>query len=109
MFGGERILWALVSLLLTLLAIVACAWLLKRMQFGPMGQGQQAMKILAVLPLGSRERLLLVQVGHTQLLLGATAQAIHTLHVFDQPLDLAQPEALSPFAEKFKQLLKGKV
>ena len=83
--GATQLLSVAMSLLLIIGLIFALAWLLRRF-----GQGaflnQQAMKVVASMPLGTRERLLIVEVGGQQLLLGVTAQRISTLHVFDEPV-----------------------
>ena len=87
--------------------IFALGWLLRRV--GPMaGQGGQHIRLLSSLPLGPRDRLLLVDVGGTQMLLGAAPGRINTLHVFEQPVaDLSQAAAgNSDFARKLQAILK---
>jgi flagellar protein FliO/FliZ len=99
----------LVSLTLGLLAIVglifALAWLVKRMGQGSFVNNTH-LKILAVMPLGTRERLVIVQAGEQQLLLGITASQINTLHVFPEPV--IQPEAQTPsdFGKKMLAILQ---
>lgn len=88
--------------------IFGCAWLIKRMGAMP-AAGGGAIKVLAVLPLGARERVTLVEVGGKQLLLGVTATQITTLHTFDEPvLDAAQTTNNSEFAQKLHQLMSRK-
>jgi flagellar protein FliO/FliZ len=99
----------LVSLTLGLLAIVglifALAWLVKRMGQGSFVNNNH-LKILAVMPLGTRERLVIVQAGEQQLLLGITASQINTLHVF--PEQVIQPDAKTPsdFGKKMLAVLQ---
>lgn len=87
--------------------IVLLGWLLRRV--GPLAaQGGQHIRLVSSLPLGPRDRLLLVDVGGTQMLLGASPGRINTLHVFDQPvadLDVAAA-ANGDFARKLQALLK---
>ena len=86
---------------------IALGWLLRRV--GPMaGQGGQHIRLLSSLPLGPRDRLLLVDVGGTQMLLGASPGRINTLHVFEQPVaDIGQATAgNSDFARKLQAMLK---
>ncbi|MFE8069515.1 flagellar biosynthetic protein FliO [Marinobacteraceae bacterium S3BR75-40.1] len=96
------------SLILGLVAVVGvillCAWLVKRMQ-GLQGTTSQAMKILAVLPVGQRERVALIEVGHTQILLGITPQSIRTLHVFDEPVVDNSQGINSDFASRLQAML----
>jgi flagellar protein FliO/FliZ len=84
---------------LILALIAGAAWLLRR--FTPFQGAQGAIKVLGGLTLGTRERLVLVQVGEVQLLLGITPGGMQTLYVlnetearegFVKTLDLAQEE-----------------
>ncbi|HHB12450.1 MAG TPA: flagellar biosynthetic protein FliO [Chromatiales bacterium] len=72
----------LVSLLAVLALIALAAWLLRR--FVRMGAAAGGLlRVRAGLPLGGRERILLVQAGDTHLLLGVAPGRVQTLHVFD--------------------------
>lgn len=86
--------------------ILACGWLVRRMSGGA-GFNHRHMKVLSVLPLGSREKLMLVKAGEEYLLLGVTPHSINTLHRYDEPVDLAETHFSSPFADRMKGLLKG--
>mgnify|MGYP001038461042 CR=1 FL=1 len=78
-----------ISLLLVLAAVFAAAWAMRRLRgFGRLGPG--AIEVVGDLALGPRERVVLVQVGKQQLLLGVTAGAINTLHVLPEPIAPAQ-------------------
>lgn len=77
----------LVRLLLSLLAVAALillfAWLTRRLQQlqqRRLGSGRR-MQCVETLHTGLKERLLLVRVDDTELLLGATPQGLQTLHV----------------------------
>lgn len=76
------------GLVLVIFAILVLAWILRRMPGIP-GQGQQVIEILAVRVVGARERLLLVQVGEEQILLGMTPAGIRHLHTLRKNLDLS--------------------
>lgn len=95
---------------LTLLFIVglifACGWLVRRMAGGS-GFNHRHIKVLSVMPLGTREKLMLIKAADETLLIGVTAQSISTLHRFDGPLDLTDAMQPSPFADRMKGLLKG--
>ncbi|WP_394169470.1 flagellar biosynthetic protein FliO [Saccharospirillum alexandrii] len=95
---------------LTLLFIVglifACGWLVRRMAGGT-GFNNRHIKVLSVMPLGTREKLMLIKAADETLLIGVTAQSISTLHRFDGPLDLTDAMQPSPFADRMKGLLKG--
>lgn len=90
-----------VGLVIVLLCIVALAWVAKRfnrLQSTPDG----SLRVLGGMSMGARERIVLVQVGEQQLLLGVASGRINTLHVLDQPL-----EAVSGVSDKTSSLLSG--
>ncbi len=103
--AGAGLLQITLNLLLVLGAIVLLAWLFKRVQ-GISQPAAGALGVAASLPLGPKERLLLVNVGDTQLLIGASSAGINTLHVLDQPLE---PTAEQPIATAFKDRLSEAV
>lgn len=73
------------GLLVVLAVIAAAAWGVKR--FGHLRMGVQGqMKIVGGVSLGTRERVVLLQVGEQQLLLGVAPGQIRTLHVLNEPL-----------------------
>lgn len=98
-----------VSLLVVLFLIVALVWLLKRMQ-GITASSSAAMQILASLPVGPREKLMLVQVGNEQLLIGVTSSNVQFIKAMDEPVDLtstgAKGAASPVFSSQLQKLLK---
>lgn len=72
------------SLLLVLAAIVLVAWLLKRMNVTQRGSGN-LLKVLGAVPIGQRERIVLVEVNDTCLVVGIGPGQIRTLHTFQKP------------------------
>ncbi|MBI2379375.1 MAG: flagellar biosynthetic protein FliO [Gammaproteobacteria bacterium] len=95
----------LAALLLVIALILVSLWLLKRFQAVQAG-GQGALRILASLPLGTRDRVLLVEVGKEQLLLGLSASGIRCLHVLSEPLTMPAGDAhAGPFQAKLLDAL----
>lgn len=95
----------LLGLLLVIGLIFALAWLLRRVQQLTPRTGQ-VIKLLANQPLGPRDRLVLVQVGSEQILLGLSAGRITPLHVLKEPVHLADAEPATPeFAQRLMELL----
>jgi flagellar protein FliO/FliZ len=84
----------LVQLALGLLAVIALivglAWMMRRMGGLTGGQGG-ALRVLGGLSMGTRERVVLIQVGDTQLLLGVAPGRVQTLHVLDRPVQTQLP------------------
>jgi flagellar protein FliO/FliZ len=95
----------LLGLLLVIGLIFVLAWLLRRVQrIGP--RGTQVIKLLASQALGPRDRLVLVQVGNEQVLLGLSAGRITPLHVLKDPVHLPDSEpASAEFAQRLMELL----
>ena len=95
----------LLGLLLVIGLIFLLAWLLRRMQkLAP--RGGQVIKLLATQALGPRDRLVLVQVGNEQVLLGLSAGRITPLHVLKEPVHLADAEQATPeFAQRLMELM----
>jgi flagellar protein FliO/FliZ len=93
------------ALLLVLVAIFAAAWIARRMR-GFNNRVGDAIDILADVPLGQKERAVLLKVGEQQILVGVAPGRVNTLHVLEQPLDLKKPGA-SPTDSRpnFKQLM----
>jgi flagellar protein FliO/FliZ len=76
----------ILSLLAVLVAIIVVAWILKKLQVG--GLAVNGLKVVTSLNLGSKERLVVVQVGKKQLLLGITGQQINLLDTLDEPIEV---------------------
>jgi len=97
------------GLIFIVVLIYGLSWFVKRFSQGGFMQNP-SMKIVSTMPLGTRERLLLVDIGGKQLLLGVTATQINTLHVFDEPVVLAEkPQPIvSDFSQKLMAILQHK-
>jgi len=76
----------ILSLLIVLLVIIVSAYILKKFQITAQG-GHQALKVVSSVHLGSKERVVVVQVGEKQLVLGVTAHNVNILETLDTPLD----------------------
>ena len=78
-------------LAVVLAVIVALGWFVKR--YTVQGGGSNVnFDVLGMLRLGPREKLLLVRVGDSQVLLGVTANAINSLQVLPKELELSAPK-----------------
>ncbi|HAS3628259.1 TPA: flagellar biosynthetic protein FliO [Vibrio cholerae] len=92
------------SLLFVIALILLLAWLLKRMRVPAFGQ-QKGLSIIKQLPVGTRERVMIIQVGEEQYLIGVTTQSIQLLAKLDNPLIQEELPATS-FSNQLMQLLK---
>lgn len=94
------------GLVLVVGLIFIMGYLMRRV--GPLSpQGAQHIRVVSSLPLGPRDRLILVDVGGKQMLLGASPGRIGTLHVFDEAVaEIPSGAVDSDFARKLQSLLK---
>lgn len=74
----------LTSLIAVVLLILILAWLVKR--FNPQLGASEHFKIVRSMPLGTRERLLVVEIDNKQHLLGVTPHSINYLYQLENPL-----------------------
>lgn len=100
------------GLIFVILLIFVIAWFIKRFSiFHPVASDQ--LKVVAGIHLGQREKIILVQVGEEQILVGLTATDIRTLHVLETPLAVQDNKSAmnSEFAKRLAGLMdnfKGK-
>ncbi|ODN42090.1 flagellar biosynthetic protein FliO [Piscirickettsia litoralis] len=100
-----QMLW---SSLLVILLIIGLGFILKRLQQRGFNR-QGDIEVIATLPIGSKERLVIVQVGKEQVLLGVTAQHIQTLHVLNECIQAKDTQSFHKLLDKVKPKLKGSV
>lgn len=74
------------SLGIVLAVVFTVAWLLRRLQGFTSPRGHM-MRVLAQMPITHRERILLVEVGREQLLVGVGPGGMRTLHVLEERLE----------------------
>ncbi|MCP4429465.1 MAG: flagellar biosynthetic protein FliO [Gammaproteobacteria bacterium] len=91
-----------------LLAVVAIifivAWMLKR--FNLTQQSQNGLiRVIAGLPLGTRDRIVLLQVGNEQILVGLSPGRIEKLHTLSAPVVDERKSETTPFASKVNELM----
>lgn len=85
--------------------IVVAAWLMRRMG-NLTGQRNDKLRVVAALSMGARERVVLMQVGEQQLLLGVAPGRVQTLHVLDQPLETDNiPRPVAAFQDRLKNIM----
>ena len=98
------------GLFVVVVLIFGMAWFMRRM--GNMnGMTAGNLKVLGGVSVGQRERVILVQAGKTQLLVGVAPGEVRALHVMDEPV-VAIAEKNSKmstgFAEKLHAAIKNR-
>ncbi|WP_159818365.1 flagellar biosynthetic protein FliO [Colwellia sp. 20A7] len=76
----------IMSLLMVLALIIVSGFVLKR--FNLTQQNSNRLSIVANLSLGAKERVVVLQIGEEQLVLGVSAQQVSLLKTLDKPLDI---------------------
>ena len=92
------------SLIFVIAFILFIAWLLKRMQV-PTMSNQQGLVIVRQIPVGTKERIAIVQAGDEQFLVGITTQSIQLISKLDKPLTQEMLEK-STFSSQLSQIMK---
>ncbi|TVO63156.1 flagellar biosynthetic protein FliO [Denitromonas ohlonensis] len=100
------------GLVVVVAVLLVCLWLLKRLG-APRGSAR-GLKVLGAAPVGPRERVVLVEVGNTVLVLGVAPGRVNMLHTVD-PDALAIPAATTDdlqdangFAARLKSLIEAR-
>ena len=100
---------SLTQLTLSLLAIVALiiaiGWVLKRFKLGT-AQGSLDAAVLEDLKVGPRERILLIRVGESQVLVGIGSGGIVPLTPLAAPIVLKAALPAPAFAERLREIMK---
>ncbi len=101
--------WSL-GLIMVLLIFFACVWFMRKMGALPINS-KQSMRVIGGVSLGMREKLIVVQVGEKQLVLGVTPGRIDKLLLLEgnEQIFKAQSgtEGEGDFSSKLKQLMTG--
>ena len=97
------------SLLLIVAIIFSLAYIMRRFNVTPGSSGQ--LKVVASLSAGTRERVMVIQVGDEQHLIGVTAQNINHLSKLQTPLATSVPAANggAAFKQKLVQAMAQKI
>jgi flagellar protein FliO/FliZ len=87
--SSGSVLQVVLSLLLVLAAVVMVAWVLKRINLPKQGSGN-TLKVISGVAVGQRERVVLVEVNDTWLVVGVAPGQVNALHTM--------PKGVLPFA-----------
>lgn len=110
----------LFGLAIVIAMLLGAAWLLRRLQRVQGGAAGGAIRIVDQLPLGMKDRLLLVRIGDQQVLIGVSTGQMRALHAWRSEVvsadaspsaqadgEVAQQQAIvaSPFMDQLKAVL----
>jgi len=97
-----------VALVIVLAVFWVFARVMRQLQSGR-GGAHRSLKVVGGLSLGQRERVVVVQAGDEQLVLGVTSTQISLLHTLSTPLSVPPIEDVGDFKEKLSAALKRQV
>lgn len=101
--------WAF-GLIIVIALFFACIWLMRKMGALP-ENSKQKMRVIAGLSLGGREKVILLEVGEKQLVLGVSPGGINNLLVLEDNDRVVQETKERPaegeFSQKLKQIMTG--
>jgi flagellar protein FliO/FliZ len=107
--GTDNYIQMFLGLFLVVGLIFGMAWFMRRMG-GINGMAAGNLKVLGGISVGQRERIVLVQAGEVQLLVGVAPGEIRTLHVMDEPIVATESNSKvsTGFAEKLHAAIKNR-
>jgi flagellar protein FliO/FliZ len=111
--SGDMLHWT-IGLLIVLAIFFFCVWAMRKLN-GATVSGAEKMRVVGGLSLGIREKVILLQIGKKQLVLGVTPGRIDTLHVLEGDDCLNKDEMLptsgsiqNSFTHHLMQAMKGR-
>ena len=106
MDAASNIVQVVVALLATLSIVIVCAYFARKLLSGTDG-ANDLIKVLATRTLGSRERLMLVQLQDHTVLIGVTQHSISKLHCFEGELT-PEADATKDFSSSLRTWMERK-
>ncbi len=107
--AAGSVLQMVAGLALVVILIFALAWAVRR--FGNVNvNARGALRVVGALSMGARERVVLIQAGEKQILLGVAPGRVQTLHVLEEPIQpqTASAAPMGAFAERLRSAMGGK-
>lgn len=100
----------LLALGIVLAAIAGTAWLLRRMAPGQIGAAG-SLRVVAAVAVGPKERVVLVDIGDTRMVLGVAAGQVTLLREMPRPHDADSSQGISPmspFVAKLREFMAAR-
>ncbi|SEO66566.1 flagellar protein FliO/FliZ [Luteibacter sp. UNC138MFCol5.1] len=102
---GAELFRVLISLLGVVALIFFVGWLSRRAQ-ARVRPGGRKIHVIESMPVGIKEKVMLLEVGGTQLLVGASPTGgLRTLHVLETPVEVDTPAGPTPPIRGFRDVL----
>jgi flagellar protein FliO/FliZ len=110
--NSGNLLEVLLSLFAVIAVILTLAWAIKAMGYKGVATNK-AMTVTACLPLSAKEKLMVVQIGDEQIVVGVAPGFVGHIKTLDKPLEVVETVnnsefSVQSFSKTFNQLIKGK-
>ncbi len=102
--SGGYLLQLIFGLVIVIICIVALSWLAKRMH-KLQSSSEGSLKIIDGINMSARERVVLLQAGNKQILVGVAPGRVDTIHVFDEPIVDIDTDSTSSTTGSFSEKL----
>jgi len=103
-FSTEAVLQLVLVLFFIIALILALAWFARRTM--GVAQGGQHMRVITGLPLSAREKVVLVEVGKEQMLLGVAPGRVNLITRFDEPVVEDSQQSNNVFGQRLAEVLQ---
>ena len=104
LFTGDYLLQVIGSFVVVILLLIGVLLLLRRFN-GVSSQMSGNMRVISSVGVGQRERVVLLQVGVEQILIGVGPGNVRKIHAFDQPVVEASPSTTPNFSDVWKVVM----
>ena len=101
LFTGDYLLQVIGSFVVVILLLIGVLVLLRRFN-GVSSQMSGNMRVISSVGVGQRERVVLLQVGVEQILVGVAPGNVRKIHTFDQPVVEASASTTPNFSDVWK-------
>ncbi len=106
--GADSMAKMITGLLLVLVIIIVSTWALKRFSIIP-AISSSHLKIIAATGVGQRERVVIVEIGETWLVLGVAPGQVCTLHTLEKTVLETENKTLKRAASEFSDALDSSI
>ena len=104
LFTGDYLLQVIGSFVVVILLLISVLVLLRRFN-GVSSQMSGNMRVISSVGVGQRERVVLLQVGVEQILIGVGPGNVRKIHAFDQPVVETSPSNTPNFSDVWRVVM----
>jgi len=103
--SGTYLLQLILGLIVVVFLILVLAWFARKMNRFQ-STTDESLQIIGGISMGARERIVLLQVGEEQILVGVVPGRLNKLHVLDKPIEKSTDTPANSMGKNFSDKLK---